>query len=175
MFQKLETRYFPEPLHCFYLQRYVLPVLGKHLLADLASNEVRRWVDQLSLGSGSKNLALAALSALMRHAEVRGLRQPGSNPCKGLRSTKSSFRAVYLEGTQYQRLGAALTDLAKTHPLEASMIRFIALTGARRSEPEGLRWDMIDANRAALVDSKSGPRSPWMGTPFLGSGLITKR
>ena len=153
--------------HCFYLRRHVLPVLGKHLLTDLASNEVRRWVDQLSLGSGSKNLALAALSALMRHAEIRGLRQPGSNPCKGLRSAKSSFRAVYLEGAQYQRLGAALTDLAKNHPLEASMLRFIALTGARRSEAEGLRWDMIDANRAALVDSKSGPRSLWMGTPVL--------
>ncbi|MEO1459776.1 MAG: site-specific integrase, partial [Pseudomonadota bacterium] len=42
---------------------------------------------------------------------------------------------------------------------------FLALTGARRGEALGLDWDMIDGPRAVLPDSKTGPRTIWLGAP----------
>jgi hypothetical protein len=48
-------------------------------------------------------------------------------------------------------------------PEIAALIRFAALTGCRVGEARALRWDWIDGPRAALPDSKSGPKAIWLG------------
>jgi len=145
----------------------ILPFFGMRSLTEIGRGDVLDWQRGLAVSAGTRNRALAVLSSLMRHAELTGLRPPGSNPCAGLRRHKTSFNAQYLDAVGYQKLADVLSDAVEAHPVEVSVIRFLTLTGARRGEVEGLAWSMIDKNRAALPDAKSGPRAIWMGRPVI--------
>lgn len=145
----------------------ILPQFGFRDIASLTPREVAAWFARSRGSQGTRNRALAVLSGLMRHAEILGLRPPGSNPCQGLRRRKNRFEVHRLTQQDYGRLGEALRRLEPSEPVIAALIRFLALTGCRKSEARLLRWDMIDANRAALPDSKTGPRAIWLGKAAL--------
>ncbi|WP_299775771.1 tyrosine-type recombinase/integrase [uncultured Tateyamaria sp.] len=147
------------------LNNQIVPYLGTTHLDKLSREDVLAWMGALPYSPGSVNRALAVLSGMMRHAEILGIRSPGSNPCKGLRRRKSSFTATYLSEAQWARLGASLKELRDTHPRRIACIQFLALTGCRKSEALGLQWDMIDGSHCLLPDSKSGPKAIWLGQP----------
>ena len=149
--------------HSHDVEHLIIPYLGSKRLNQVTRADLVSWKDGLPGSAASGNRALAVLSGMMRHAELLGLQQPGSNPCKGLRRRKTSFTATYLSEAQWARLGAALRRLEETHPREAGCFRFLALTGCRKGEALALRWDMIDGPRCALPDAKSGPRAIWLG------------
>lgn len=153
--------------HGHNLTGQILPFFGTRRIAGIGRGDVLDWQRGLALSAGTRNRALAVLSSLMRHAELTGLRPPGSNPCAGLRRHKTSFNAQYLDAAGYRKLAIALSEAAEAHPIEVAVIRFLTLTGARRGEVEGLTWSMIDKNRAALPDAKCGPRAIWMGRPVI--------
>ena len=153
--------------HNHNLTGQILPFFGKRSITAISRGDVLDWQRGLALSAGTRNRALAVMSSLMRHAELTGLRPPGSNPCAGLRRHKSGFKAEYLDAAGYRKLAVALNDAAETQPIEVTLIRFLALTGSRRGEAEGLTWSMIDKNRAALPDAKCGPRAIWMGRPVV--------
>lgn len=146
---------------------YILPSLGETPVAALTAEDVAGWFAALPCAPGGRNRVLAVLSGMMRHAELLGLRAPGSNPCAGMRRKKSSFTATVLRAKDYARLGRALDAREGQEPMLVALIRFLALTGCRRGEAAALRWDWIDGPRAALPDAKAGPRSIWLGTPAL--------
>lgn len=100
---------------------------------------------------------MAVPSGMMRHAEVLGVRQPGNNPCKGLRRHKSDFTAQYLSTTGYRALARALRAFEGERPVEAALIRFLALTGCRRNEALKMEWDWVAEKAVNLPDSKTGP------------------
>jgi integrase len=100
---------------------------------------------------------------MLRHAEILGVREPGTNPCRGMRRRKSEFEARYLTAAEYRRLGRALTDWEDRDPETVALIRFVALTGCRLGEARLLEWDWIDGPRAALPDSKTGAKAIWLG------------
>ncbi|MFN3213715.1 MAG: tyrosine-type recombinase/integrase [Henriciella sp.] len=145
----------------------VLPQFGFREVGSINAQEVASWFSQSQASQGSRNRALAVLSGMMRHAEILGLRTPGSNPCQGLRRRKNQFQVHQLSREDYGRLGEALKRIKDTEPVVVALIRFLALTGCRKSEARLLRWDMLDANRAALPDSKTGPRAIWLGKAAL--------
>ena len=149
----------------FDLHKVIAPYLGQTPLDQLTPEDVKAWMKDVPRSPASVNRALAVLSGMMRHAELLGLQLPDSNPCKGLRRRKTSFTATYLTEAQWGRLGAALDHEQAQHPREVACIRFLALTGCRRGEALGMRWDMIDGGRCALPDAKSGPRAIWLGRP----------
>ena len=151
--------------HIHNLSGQILPFFGMRSLTEIGRGDVLDWQRGLAVSAGTRNRALAVLSSLMRHAELTGLRPPGSNPCAGLRRHKTSFNADYLDAAGYRKLAIALTEAAEANPIEVAVIRFLTLTGSRRGEVEGLTWSMIDKNRAALPDAKCGPRAIWMGRP----------
>ena len=57
---------------------------------------------------------------------------------------------------------------ADEHPWPVAALRLLTLTGARLSEVLNLRWDEIGAlseggGSARIADSKTGPRTIWLG------------
>ena len=48
-------------------------------------------------------------------------------------------------------------------PIAAKAITLLLLTGCRHSEVLNLKWEDVRANRAKLSDSKTGPRTVWLG------------
>lgn len=145
----------------------ILPQFGFRDISSISPQEVASWFARSQGSQGTRNRALAVLSGMMRHAEILGLRPPGSNPCQGLRRRKNRFEVHRLGEQDYGRLGEALRRIEDTEPAIAALIRFLTLTGCRKSEARLLRWDMLDANRAALPDSKTGPRAIWLGKAAL--------
>lgn len=147
------------------LRRRILPTLGTLRLDRIGREAVEAWLAAHPLAPATARRDLAVLSGMMRHAALLGLRRADDNPCKGLRKRRSGFRARYLDAEGYRRLSRVLDDLAESFPVETALIRFLALTGARRSEAASLEWRMIDGPRAALPDSKTGPKAIWLGAP----------
>lgn len=143
----------------------IVPILGGVPIGQLSREDVLLWRKELTCAAGTKNRALAVLSAMVRHAEILGQRPPGQNPCAGLRRHKSSLEAEYLDAAGFAALHQVLERNAVAYPLAVPFVRFIALTGCRKGEAIAARWDQLDGKRLALLDSKSGPKAIWLGKP----------
>lgn len=149
--------------HASGMERHVYPLIGDKRVASLTRKDIEEWREALTCAPASINRATAVISGMMRHAEVLGVRPPGSNPSKGLRRKDSSFKASYLTEKGYAALGRALRVVSNQHPVEVSFIRFLALTGCRVSEALTMEWDWVTEDAVRLPDSKTGARSVWMG------------
>ena len=124
----------------YLLRRDILPCFGGMAVAAITRADVQRWFDSLSGTPGSANI-------------VR-------NPRKAV--------ARYLDEDELARLGAVLDGHANEHPWPVAALRLLTLTGARLSEVLNLRWDEIGAlsavgGSARIEDSKTGPRTIWLG------------
>tara|TARA_Y100000590_G_scaffold469260_1_gene655846 strand:+ start:270 stop:1682 length:1413 start_codon:yes stop_codon:yes gene_type:complete len=67
-----------------------------------------------------------------------------TNPCKGLKSSKTNSKTRYLDKSELSSLENVLSmDKYKTNNI-ANLIKFLIKTGARRSEAINARWEHID-------------------------------
>src|SRR5262249_53369252 len=86
------------------------------------------------------NRALAIVASMFSKAVAWKLRP--DNPCKGVKRNREENRERYLTPAELERLTAAL---ASDRNQEASDIfRMLVLSGARRGEVLGLRWEELD-------------------------------
>ncbi len=100
---------------------------------------------------------MGALLIDRQHLETSGDEREGigtANPCKGVKTVRPSKRERYLSGEEMRRLFTAADELVAEDEIAApfaAAIRFMALTGARRTEILELRWSEVDhaANVAA--------------------------
>lgn len=71
------------------------------------------------------------------------------NPAAGVHRNREDKRTRYLTASEIHRLSAALAE----HPekVSAQAIRLLMLTGARRAEVLGARWDMFDIEAGVWV------------------------
>lgn len=146
-----------------FIMRTILPALGSRKVASIDADDVHGFYAGLDVAPDTGIRILSILSCMMNHAELRELRAPDSNPCRGMRKRKSDFMARYLNPAEFARLGQAFNRFETVYPDAVQMFRFVALTGCRIGEARGLKWAMIDGNRAALPDAKGGPSAIWLG------------
>ena len=142
---------------------HVEPALGGMALEEVGRAEVAALHHALRETPVTANAAVGLLSRMFRMAEAWGLVPAGSNPCRGLRRYRTPKRERFLTQKEFRRLGRALRDLeeaGRTWAAAVAAIRLLALTGCRRSEILGLRWDDVDhaAGELRLRDAKAGPR-----------------
>ena len=117
------------------------------------------------------NRAVDILVKMFNLAEAWGLRRRGKNPCRFVRRYKvEKHHERFLTHEELYRLGQVLEvapaeRLASTHA--AAAIRLLVLTGCRRNEILGLRWEDLDfeAGEMRLADSKTGARVVPMPPP----------
>lgn len=150
--------------HRYGLKRF-LPELGQKAVTEISREDVLAARGSIDAADGTINRGIAAMSDLMRHAELLGLRRDGSNPCLGLRKHRSDFQATYLSEDRYKAFGEGLRVRETDAPLAVAFIRFLALTGCRRSEAMSLEWGWIDGPRIALPDAKASPKTIWAVKP----------
>ncbi|MGR3782200.1 MAG: tyrosine-type recombinase/integrase [Albimonas sp.] len=163
------------------IEKRLRPVFGRSKVAEVARPEIAAFHKRLADTPYEANRALALLSKMFNLAEVWEMRPDGSNPCRHVRKYIEAQRKRFLSNAELARLGEALhlaerdgfLDLpargsvrdkpvrAPVSPEAVAAIRLLILTGARKSEILGLRWDWIDfeGQRANLPDSKTGDKS----------------
>ena len=152
------------------IQRHVLPRLGKRRVAEITRGDIATLHHAMRATPYAANRTLGILSAMFTAAELWGIRQDGSNPCRHVKRFREGRRERFLSDEEYRRLGAVLRDAESTGVVAASAIaaiRLLMLTGCRLSEILTLRWEHValEAAKLRLPDSKTGAKVVHLGEP----------
>ena len=144
--------------------RHIVPALGKMPLASVERAHVAEMHQRLSATPAVANQAVRALSAMYKLAESWELVPDGlSNPCRAIAEYPGRRRERFLTEAEFMRLGKTLDQVEAEGGASKSAvaaIRLLMLTGCRKSEILGLRWEEValEAAELRLSDSKTGAR-----------------
>ncbi len=146
------------------LSKHIVPALGELLVGEVDRKHIMAFQYGLRDMPTVANRGVDILVKMFNLAESWGWRPSGRNPCRFVRRYKvEKHYERFLTPEELYRLGRALDAapaerLASTHA--AAAIRLLVLTGCRRNEILGLRWEDLDfeAGEMRLADSKTGAR-----------------
>ena len=145
------------------LRKHIVPALGERPVADVEYKDILAFHNKLHHMPTVANRAVDMLVKMFNLADAWGWCRSGSNPCRGVPRFKVEKHERFLTREELYRLGQALRAapaerLASPHA--AAAIRLLVLTGCRRNEILGLRWDDLnfDTGEMRLPDSKTGAR-----------------
>jgi len=120
-------------------------------------------------GKGTATRTVGLLGAIFTFAIREGLRS--DNPVRGVERFPDQKSQRFLNAEELGRLATALRLAGQTgvNACGLNVIRLLMLTGARKSEIEGLRWSEVDFDHSSLnlADSKTGARTIPLGEPAL--------
>ncbi len=135
------------------IARHIIPLLGKKPLRDLASADVKRFLEAVTSGKTAAIVktkprgvarvtggtiaavrAVGLLGGMLTYAQEMGYIE--HNPARGIRKPADKRRSFRLGPDEYQVLGQAVeaAERGGEHWQATTAIRLIALTGCRRSE-----------------------------------------
>ena len=146
------------------LRKHIVPALGELLVAEVEGKHIMAFQYGLRDMPTVANRGVDILVKMFGLADAWGWRPSGKNPCLFVRRYKvEKHHERFLTPEELCRLGHALDSapaerLASAHA--AAAIRLLVLTGCRRNEILGLRWEDLDfeAGEMRLTDSKTGAR-----------------
>ena len=140
-----------------------VPLLAGPVVADVEHKDILSLHNGLHHMPTVANRAADILVKMFNLADAWGWRPTGTNPCRGVSRFKVEKHERFLTREELYRLGQALRAapaerLASTHA--AAAIRLLVLTGCRRNEILGLRWDDLnfETGKMRLRDSKTSAR-----------------
>lgn len=127
-------------------QKIILPALGKTKVADLTHDQISALHRDITVARGTPvraNRTVEVLRKALNLAIRTGWRS--DNPASGVRRNAEERRQRYLSTDELGKLVRAL----EAHPQRASAnaIKLLILTGARRGEVLGARWEMFDLDK----------------------------
>lgn len=126
--------------------------------AHLAKAAGRKRTDPVARGGrGTATRTTGLLGAIFTFAVSRKLRP--DNPVRGVKRFKDRQSQRFLSREELGRLGVAFEALGPGSKA-AAILRLLVMTGARKGEIEGLRWEAVDLplNCLRLADSKTGSK-----------------
>jgi integrase len=173
------------------LESHVRPLIGNVLLANVRRGDVEgimtavlqgktarrkklgpRAVQNVKGGPAAARAAVVATQTLFQWAIQRELME--SNPARGVKKPPPGKREIFLSDEQVERLLKVISDMetdGRLAPVFGDTLRLLALTGARRSEVERLRWSEVDFQRGVVMlpdlRSKTGRKTMPLGDPAL--------
>ena len=165
-------RWKPASLKTFdgYIRNRLMPAFGRLRLDAIDHARVSAWFDAASVDKpGAANRAFEALRAMLAAARQWGeLGEHVPDACANIVKNPRKPVARFLDRDELERLGKVLDKHQTEHPWPVAAIQLLTLTGARLSEVLDLNWDEIggfgeDGASARLEDSKTGPRTVWLG------------
>ena len=159
------------------VERHIKPLLGKLKVAAVTRDDVEAFLHDVAAGKtamrektakrgglaevrggrGTATRTVGLLGAIFAYAIRRGHRP--DSPVVGVARFADQRRERRLSDGEYPQLGSALEAAGeKIWPPAISAARFLLLTGWRRGEVVGLRWEEVDLQRrtAFLADTKTG-------------------
>lgn len=152
-----------------YRQLYLDDVFPSIFIDELNEGHVTKWFASLNneTGPGAANRCLTILANMLTKAESWGYRLENTNPCRPVRPNRKRRCERFLSHAELARLEKVLaedrTGEDRLKAVMASAITLLLLTGCRSGEVAGLQWSDVKGNRLKLRDSKTGPRTVWLG------------
>jgi integrase len=150
------------------VELFINPRIGTRKVVDIERADIAKIHHDLSDKLYQANRTLGVLSKMFNLAEIWGLRRDGSNPCRHVKKYKEVKRERFLSDEEYKRLGEALRKAQAEKSETQSAINAIWLlmfTGCRLNEIMTLKWSHVDldARELRLPDSKTGPKTVYIG------------
>ncbi|MCY4597348.1 MAG: site-specific integrase [Bryobacterales bacterium] len=170
--ERRRHRWKPSSLKTYdgYLRHRLMPHFGRLRLDAIDHTRVSAWFDAASAHKpGAPNRAFEILRAMLKTARQWGeLGEHVPDACANIVRNPRKPVARFLTRQELQRLGTVLHTHKAQHPWPVAAIRLLTLTGARLSEILNLKWEDIgepgeDGASVRLEDSKTGPRTLWLG------------
>lgn len=151
--------------HNYYRRRHLDHAFFGMFIDEIEQSHVLTWFNKVSVnaGPGAGNRCFEILRSMFNHAERWGMRPEGSNPCTYIRPNKRRKCERFLSNQEVGRLGEVLSRRIHSYPLHATIVYLLLLTGCRMSEIMNLTWSEVKGGRLLLHDSKTGPRTVWLG------------
>ncbi len=148
-------------------ENHILPKLGKKLVGELVDEDVESWHEGMSGTPTTANRALSLLRATFNVAGKKWKWQlPHGNPCSGVEKFPEKSRERYLTREELDRLCDRLEawiaePKSKYRRNFAYGVWLLILTGARRGEIFGLKWEWVNYEKKILdlPDSKTGAKT----------------
>jgi integrase len=152
------------------IERHLRPLLGGRHVGKLQPEDIRRafmairegktatrvktprGLARVLGGEGTARKAIRLLRAIFAWGIAE--RIIDRNPATGVDTGTDGERDAVLESADYGRLFETLATMEtqrRLRPAVADAVRLIALTGARRGEITGLRWQHVDLKRGVLA------------------------
>lgn len=151
--------------HDGYRRLHIDGAFPRKFIDEIEQADIAKWFASVSdrSGPGAGNRCFEIMRALMNKAEAWGVRNEGTNPCVGVRQNRRRKCERFLAPAELARLGAVLKRAGDADLDRATAILVLLLTGCRRNEILNLTWSEIKGRRLLLADSKTGPRTVWIG------------
>jgi len=158
---------------------HIRPLIGTRKVDSLTKGDIQRLRNQIATGQtrtrrkgrsrglikvtggeGTATRTIRLLSSILSYAVDMGL--IASNPALGVKLAPAGQRHRYLSPEELRRLGGVLDQppASEAEATAATILRLLILTGARRSEIEGLKWSEVDVQFGMLrkETSKTGAK-----------------
>jgi integrase len=166
------------------MRTHVVPRLGARKLSDLKKADIEglrnairlgdiryerktkaRGVQRIRGGAGVAHRMVAIFKSALAWAEDQEMIE--WSPARKVKVPQAKKMAGYqpLTRPQFSALGLALKQLKPEYPEAVDIILLLALTGARKSEIERLKWSEImpDGRTLRLADAKTANRVLFLG------------
>ncbi|WP_298305606.1 tyrosine-type recombinase/integrase [uncultured Erythrobacter sp.] len=156
--------------HTGYRRRYLDNAFAGIYIDELNEWHVTSWFTNLNnrTGPGAANRTLEILKHMLNKAEEWGYRLENTNPCCSIKPNRKRQCERFLDREELARLGEALRELRNSDDLTtqgaSAALTLLLLTGCRKNEILSLEWRDVKGNRLLLRDSKTGPRTVWLGS-----------
>ena len=159
------------------IEDHIKPLLGRIAVSAVTRADVERFMHDVAAGKtarksktplrkvthirggkGAATRTMGLLGSIISYAVHQKIR--ADNPARGVVRFADGRRERRLADTEYGLLGKALKKAKadEVWPAAVAATKFLALTGWRRGEAVGLRWDQVDLGRrtATLSETKTG-------------------
>jgi integrase len=138
------------------LNNVILPKWGSHRLKDVKPIAVENWLNHMPVAPGTRYKTKGVMSILFQHA--MRYEWTATNPIRLVRQSALPLQEeIVLEPVEIAALLVELRDPFRT------LILLVCVTGLRRGELFGLKWEDVDFNEAeirvvrSIVDQVEGP------------------
>jgi integrase len=176
------------------INRHIVPLIGQKRVQTLSRQDVERMLRDIAAGKtaidekskkkrgrsrvtggqGTASRTVGLLGGIFSYAVERGF--CADNPVRGVKRYPDNKNERFLSPSELTQLGVSLAKAEEEgkDPFAIAAVRFLVLSGCRKSEVLTLQWEHVDQTHSCLrlPKSKTGAKIVPLGAAALS--LLTK-